>query len=69
MLTTIFLLFVFSFFLGTESDDDESDESDDDGSGSRFTLGPCFSLCVEPFLIGSFACCLVESFLIEYQYS
>ena len=44
-----FFFFLLFFFLGAESDDDESDESDDDGSGSRFTLGSCFSLRVELF--------------------
>ena len=37
------------FLLGADYDDDESDESDDDGSGSRFTFGPCFLLRVELF--------------------
>ena len=61
-----FLLF---FLLCAESDDDESDESDDDGSGSGFTLGLCFLLRFELLLIESFDLRLVESFLIESQYS
>ena len=44
-----FLFYLIFFLLGAESDDDESDESDDDGSGSRFTLGLCFSLHFELF--------------------
>ena len=45
---TLFLLLVF-FFFGAESDDEESDESYDDGSGSKFTFGPCSLLRVELF--------------------
>ena len=67
MLTTLFFFLLF-FLLGAESDDDESDESYDDGSGSRFTLGSCFLIRAEVFLIESFDH-LFESFLIESQYS
>ena len=42
-----FFFCVRFFFLALKSDDDNSDESDDDGSGSRFTSGPCFSLRFE----------------------
>ena len=44
-----FFFFMHFFSLALESDDDESDESDDEGSGYRFTLGSCVSLCFELF--------------------
>ena len=68
MLMTLFFFLLF-FLLGAESDDDESDKSDDEVSGSRLTFGPCFLLRVNYFLVESFACRLVKSFLIESQYS
>ena len=42
-----FFFFVRFFLLALESDDDDSDESDDGGSGSGFTFGTCFLLCID----------------------
>ena len=54
--------FMLFFLFGAESDDDESDVSDDDGSVSRFTFGPCFSLYVE--LFSDRVICLLSSRVI-----